>query len=396
MSRRAILLAAAAAAVLAAFAYAPGRVWDLKIYVECARELRAGGNPYARNVVVEDESYPCMYPPLAIDLYRPVTALMDRRPELAVRCWNAAQVAFFLCALWLWRRFFLGEGPDEARLAFALFGFGGPLFVALHSGNGAMFEALLIWAAFALYASGRDIPFALTVAVAAMLKLQPAVFFVVPLLRPRPAWRPFILGGAAFVLLFALNEAAHHGLLASFRERLADTHEGWRFERGPNNCSVLGFLEHILETASKDRGLAVVWSQRLFVPWALFVAAATGAALRRIWSAAKDEASARRATLLLACAAYALLAPRFKDYGYMILIPSALVALEAEIPNGLRAAIVVLATLNSTKAVAEKIGMGQWALFAGYFKLYAAVLVWGVLARRPFWAKDAAPTVRVS
>lgn len=390
MSRRAALLLAAGLAVFGAFLWTPGRVWDLRIYVECARVLRAGGNPYARNVVVEDEAYPCMYPPLAIDLYRPVTALMDSRPGLGVRAWNAVQVLFFIFQLWLWRRFFLGDGPDEARLLFAAVGFGGPLFVALHSGNGAMFEALLIWGAFALYAAGRDLAFALTVAAAAMIKLQPAAFFIVSLLRPRPAWRYFLIGGAAFVVLFGLNEAVHPGLLGSFLDRLADTRHGWRFERGPNNCSVLGFIQHILETAWGDRTRAVVWSRRLFLPWALFVAAGTSAALRRIWSAG-GEASARKATVLLACAAYALLAPRFKDYGYMILIPSALAALESGIPNGLRAAIVVLAALNSTKAVAEKIGMGHWALFAGYFKLYATVLVWGVLARRPFWDKSSAP-----
>lgn len=388
MSRRGALLAAALAAA-AAFAWTPGVVWDLQIYAACARELRAGGDPYARNVLVEGERYPCMYPPLAIDLYRPVTALMDYSPGLGVRVWNALQVLFFLCQLWIWRRWFLGEGLDAARVLFALVGFGGPLFVALHSGNGAMFESLLLWSAFALFAAGRDLPFVLAVAAAAMIKLQPAVFFVVALLRPRPAWRYFFLGGAAFVILFALNETAHPGLLLAFRARLADTSHGWRFERGPNNCAVLGFFQHVFETSGIDRTMAAHWSRGLFLPWALFVAAATGASLRRIWAVAKDEAAARRATLLLACAAYALLAPRFKDYGYMILIPSALAALESDIPNGLRAAIVVLALLNSTKAVAEQIGMGRWAMFAGYFKLYASVLVWGVLARRPFTDRKA-------
>lgn len=382
MSRRRIALLAGALAVAAAFLARPGRVWDLRIYESCARELRAGGNPYAKNVIVEDDSYPCMYPPLAIDLYRPFAALSDRSPASSVRVWNALQVLFFLGVLWLWRRFFFDDGPDEARLLFALFGFGGPLFVALHSGNAAMFEALLVWGAFALYASGRELGFVLAVAAAAMIKLQPAAFFVVSLLRPRPAWRYFLLGAAAFVLLFALNEAAHPGLLAAFRARLADTTEGWRYERGPNNCSVLGFLEHILETAFQDRPRAVAWSQRLFVPWALFVAAGTAAALKRVWASGAPEAAARRETVLLSCAAYALLAPRFKDYAYLLLLPSALAALESSIPNGLRLAIVALAMLNSTKSVALKIGMGDWAILAGYFKLYATVLVWGVLALR--------------
>ena len=382
MSRRNALLLAAAAAVFAGFFFAPGRAWDLKVYGACARELGAGRDPYRSDVVIDDVPYPCLYPPLAIDLYRPVAALLDANPRLAVRAWNAVTVLMFLGMLWIWRGLFLGPGPDAARLLFALFAFGGPLFVVLRCGNGAAFEFLLIWSGFALFAAGRDLPFALTIAVAALIKLQPAGFLGLALLRPRPAWRIFFIGVAVFLLLFGLNEVIHPGLLASFRARLADPHEGWRYERGPNNCAVLGFLQHALETAWGDRARADRWAPRLFLPWALFVLAATGGALRRIWSSVKDEATAKRATVLLACAAYALLAPRLKDYSYFLLIPSALAALESDIPMGLRVTIVVLAAIDSTKALAVKFGLGPWAMLAGYFKLYAAVLVWGVLVRR--------------
>ena len=383
MSRRASLLLAAALAVAAGFFLAPGRAWDLKVYAACARELGSGRDPYVRDVVIDDVPYPCMYPPLAIDLYRPVAAALDASPRLTVRAWNAVTVLLFLGMLWIWRRLFLGPGADAARLVFALFAFGGPLFVVLRCGNGAAFEFLLIWSAFALFAAGRDLPFVLTMAAAALIKLQPAGFLGLVVLRPRPAWRPLLVGAAVFALLFGLNEVFHPGLLASFRARLADPHEGWRWERGPNNCAVLGFLQHLLETAWDDRARADVWARRLFIPWALFVMGATAAALRRVWSAAQDEAAAKRATVLLACAAYALLAPRFKDYSYFILIPSALAALESDIPNGLRVAIVVLAALDSTKSLAVNLGLGPWAILAGYFKLYASVLVWGVLVRRP-------------
>ena len=42
--------------------------------------------------------------------------------------------------------------------------------------------------------------------------------------------------------------------------------------------------------------------------------------------------------------------------------------------------LVLFAVLDSTKALAEKIGMGRWNILAGYFKLYAVVLVWAALA----------------
>lgn len=379
MGRRGVLAALAALALASAFLWRPGRATDLNIAVSCARVLAAGGDPYARDLVIDGVTYPCLYPPLALDLFRPLAALLERSPGLGARAWNALQVLLFLGMLYIWRRRFLAPGFEAAHLLFALFAFGGPLWVVLRSGNIASVEHILLWTAFALYAAGHDMAFVATIALAAQFKLQPSVFLILVLLRPRPAWGAFAAGAAAMLLLFGLNEVLHPGLLLSFRDRLADPSEGWPFERGPNNCAVLGFIQHALETAWADRSSAVLWSRRLFIPWALFVAAATGAALRRAWAAARDESAARRAAVLLVCAAYALLAPRFKDYAYFLLLPSALAALESGIPNGLRAAIVVLAVLNSTKAAAMSLGMGPWALFAGYFKLYAAVLVWGVL-----------------
>ena len=386
MSRPKFFLAAFLA-VAAAFLWRPGKLLDLKICVSCAQVLTAGGDPYARDVVIEGVTYPCLYPPLAFDLYRPVAVLLDLNPGLGTRVWNAFQVLIFLSMLWIWKKLFPspGPGPDAARLLFALFAFGGPLWIALHSGNGASIEQLLIWAAFALYIRGNDLAFVAVVAVAAQIKIQPALFLVLVLLRPKPGWRHFFIGVSAMVLLFGLNRVLHPGLLESFGGRLSDIKEGWRYERGPNNCAVLGFLQHILETAGVERLIAVDWSRRLFIPWAVAILGATGAALRRIWSTQSDETVKKRASVLLLCAAYALLAPRFKDYAYFLLIPSALAALESDIPKGLRAAVIILAALNSTKALAVKLGLGPWALFAGYFKLYAAVLVWLVLIRINIW-----------
>ncbi len=381
-SKKRKFLFAAILAISAAFLWVPGKLLDLQICVSCARVLASGGDPYARDLVINDVTYPCLYPPLAFDLYRPITIFFDWNSSLAGRVWNAFQVLIFLGMLFIWKKRFLGAGPDAARLLFALFAFGGPLWVSLHSGNGASFEQLLIWAGFALYIDGRDMAYVLLIAVAAQLKMQPAPFLILVLLRPKPGWRPFIIGATAMILLFGLNRVLHPGMLESFWLRLQDIKEGWRYERGPNNCSVLGFIEHILETGPDERLVAVRRAHWLFAPWAVSIAAATGVALRRIWSAAQDEAAKKRATILLLCAAYALSAPRFKDYAYFLLIPSALAALESDISMGLRVSIIVLAVLNSTKSVAVNLGMGHWALFAGYFKLYATALVWFILIRK--------------
>lgn len=369
-----ILAAVITAAAAAAFFVRPGREpWDLKLCLACAETLAAGENPYAREQIIEGVSFPCLYPPLAFDLYRPFAALADPVPV-----WNALKVLVFAGLLLMWRRF-LGPGRELWRLAFAAAAFGSPFFVELRSGNAGALEQLALWGAFSLFAAGRYRAFALAIAAAAQFKLQPALFLGLLLLAPKPRWREFFLGSAAFAALYALNEGLHPGLLREYASRLADPFAAWRFERGPNNSAVWGFLQHMLEIALHNRPLAARWASLLVMPWACFVTAATVLAARRVAAAPLSEEDKRRRVVLLGAAAFALLAPRFKDYAFFLLIPPALAALESSAPLLWRAPLLIFALLNSTKAAAERMGLGPWAPVAGYFKLYAAVLIWGVL-----------------
>lgn len=369
-----LLWAALALAALAAFFIKPARQpWDLKLCLACAETLAAGESPYDREQIIEGVSFPCLYPPLAFDLYRPLAALED-----AVPWWNALKVLGFAALLLLWRRL-LPPGNDWWRLAFALGAFGTPFFAEYRSGNAGSLEQLALWGAFALFIAGRYAAFAVALAAVAQLKLQPVLFLGLLLLAPKPRWKDFGLGVAAFAALFGLNELLHPGLLTEYLARLGDPSAGWRFERGPNNCSVWAFIQHLLETAGGNRPLAARWASLLVLPWSCFVVAATAISARRVAVGLGSDEEKRRHAVLLATAAFALLAPRFKDYAFFMLIPAALVALESAAPLLWRAPLLVFAFLNSTKAAAERMGLGQWALTAGYFKLYAAVLVWGVL-----------------
>ena len=214
---------------------------------------------------------------------------------------------------------------------------------------------------------------------------MPVAFLGLAVVRPKP--RPMLFLGALALAAgaFGLNELAHPGLLKSFFHQLTDPSQPWRFERGPNNCAALGFFEHVIEVATCDRARAVSWAARVHLVWTAAVAAATGWALLRQWRGPGGERAKRLSTLMLLTAAYALVVPRLKDYSFFLLIPPTLTALESGAPAGVLWTIVAFAVLNSTKALGEKMGMGHWAILLGYFKLYAVVLVWGVLAfhRKP-------------
>ena len=313
--------------------------WDLKVYMACSRTLASGGNPYATQPFFDGSNFQCLYPPLIIDLYRPFTAASDAFGEGAgERFWALMKVLSMIWIIYLWRKIVLRPGPDLWR---------------------ALFAALL--------------------AASAQPKLAPLAFLPLVISKPRPNVRALFLGGTLAVGAFALNEWAHPGLLREFFLQLADPKQPWRYERGPNNCSFVGLTQHVLETAWGNRPLASSWAMRVNAVWSAAIVGATGWSLARLWNGAGAEEDKRRRAVLLYAVAYALIVPRLMDYSFLLLIPSAIAALESDAPVGARAAILALALLNSTKALAEKAGMGHWSLFASYFKLYAIMLVWAVL-----------------
>ena len=382
MKKRALVVAALVLAVGAGLFMRTHRLqWDLKVYLLCSRTLASGSDPYASMPVLDDVSYQCLYPPIATDLYRPFAAASDAWGHAAgERLWAALKVLSLFLMLWIWRKWILRPGPDLPRVLFAAVAYGSPFWNDFRAGNASSFEHLVLWGGLAAFVAGKDLLFAALIAVAAQPKLLPAAFLPLLLIQPKRSWR-FFLGGSALALgLFVLNEAVHPGLLKSFFHQLGDPSQPWRYERGPNNCSVVGFLQHVLETAWRDRALASLWAMRLDVLWVGAVCVLTAFSLRRIVKDPGSEEDKRRRVMMLYIAAYALVVPRLKDYSFLLLIPPTLAALESDAPLAMRAAIVLFAVLDSTKALAEKIGMGRWNILAGYFKLYAVVLVWAALA----------------
>jgi hypothetical protein len=354
--------------------------WDLKVYMACSRTLASGGNPYATQPFFDGSNFQCLYPPLIIDLYRPFTAASDAFGEGAgERFWALMKVLSMIWIIYLWRKIVLRPGPDLWRALFAALAFGSPFMSDFRAGNAGSFEHALLWAALAAFIAGKDLLFAALLAASAQPKLAPLAFLPLVISKPRPNVRALFLGGTLAVGAFALNEWAHPGLLREFFLQLADPKQPWRYERGPNNCSFVGLTQHVLETAWGNRPLASSWAMRVNAVWSAAIVGATGWSLARLWNGAGAEEDKRRRAVLLYAVAYALIVPRLKDYSFLLLIPSAIAALESDAPVGARAAILALALLNSTKALAEKAGMGHWSLFASYFKLYAIMLVWAVL-----------------
>ena len=355
--------------------------WDLKIYMECSRTLASGADPYATQPVFNGDHFQCLYPPMIMDLYRPFNFITARLGEgVGERFWAILKVLSMVLILLLWRDYILKPGNNLRRVLFAAVAYGSPFWSDFRAGNAGSFEHLILWGALAAFIAERDYLFAALVAAAAQPKLLPLAFLPLVLVKPRPNVKAFVFGGALAAGVFGLNELLHPGLLREFFAQLGDPRQPWHYERGPNNCAFVGLVQHVLETAWHDRALAMAWAMRVNAVWTAIIASATAWSFWTIWRGVGMEREKRRRLVMLYAVSYAMVAPRLKDYSFLLLIPPTLAALESDAPPALRLAILVCALLDSTKAAAEKAGMGVWSLFAGYFKLYAVMLVWYVLA----------------
>ena len=392
-SRKKIAVVAALAALVVAVGFlvdTKKTQWDLKVYLECSRTLASGGDPYSTQPLFNGDRFQCLYPPVIMDLYRPFNFISgELGADAGERFWAVLKVLSMVLILWLWRDFILRPGRNSWRLFFALIAYGSPFWSDFRAGNAGSFEHLLLWGTLAAFIAERDMLFAALIAATAQPKLLPLAFLPLVIAKPRPNARAFLFGGILAVGAFALNEWIHPGLLKEFFRQLGDPRQPWHYERGPNNCAFVGLVEHVVETAWRnrglplswdDRGLAMVWAMRVNAVWTVVVVSATAWSLNRLWLGEGREEDKRRRAVMLYAAAYALVVPRLKDYSFLLLIPPTIVALESDAPLPLRATILLLALLDSTKALAEKAGLGAWSLFAGYFKLYAVMLVWFVLA----------------
>lgn len=358
--------------------------WDLRVYYDSARAFEAGLSPYDETArgglpaVADDEEkpYPAIadslafvYPPIAIHAFRPL-ARLDYLA--AYRLWLLAKVLALLALAWLWARRFQAMEHSPLALLVLLLGFNAALVADLSSGNVSLFEQLALWAAFALFLSGRDAAFALAVAAIAQFRLAPAAFLgFLLVLRHPPRWRAFGLGLLATAALFALN-GLEPQLLAEFRG------SGLRlYGRGRINPSSLALAQEASAQLAALGLRAGPWlAQALY---GLVAAAVAGLTLSVLWRRRRDLDRCLLPALLLGVCAYALAVPRLKGYSYVILLPPTLYVARRLRERALVPVVAALALLPSRSS---PLGFTEALRLAGaYAPWITAVVVFALLAR---------------
>jgi hypothetical protein len=363
-----ILVAYALAAVVDLALHVERYQWDFATYYRAGQAARAGLNPYELDSLTEvagtEVGFPFAYSPIVL----PVFSLLSRLEFIwAYRLYLGLKVVSLGVLLVLWKVRFLDRDAGLPFYLVCIFGFGGAIYADLAAGNVSIFEQLALWLGFEALRRNRPILFSALVIAASLFKLTPILFLLL-LVAPGLPRRTGVLVAAlgAFVVVNGLTYLAAPGLYRDFLSVAPQLDD-----RGAINPSTLALLRDLGDVLAR-KGLpvpeAVEWG--VYAAFAGGVTLVTGLALRR--RGGEDS----RFPILLACLAFALVMPRFKNYAYILLLPPAYFVLRRMVEAGAGSLGLILLLLSQTPPAPFGLGEAIGNLFWGYYPWLLALGLW--------------------
>ncbi len=312
----------------------PALQGDLRIYVAAAEAWAEGRSPYEPGALVgpagNRQELPFVYPPVSLPLLRGLLVLDHRTTYFAYFVLKMAAVVV-LIALWR-RRLFPDDLAGAGLYLLCALGYGQTIKMDVRAGNVSVFEQLLVWTAALAFLRRRPWTYAALITAAAAIKPANAVLLLLLLVdRGRRERAAVAAGVAALALVHGVSAAVRPDLFAGFLRNAAGLDD-----RGSTNPSALALIRDGLERLAGGKGPPHLdWI--VYGVVVLLVTAGFHSVARR-----ED----RLGHLVCFFLAFALAAPRFKDYSYILLIPPS-VYVVVRVLRGLAprlAALVLLCT----------------------------------------------------
>ncbi len=370
-----LLLALYALALLyGVLANADRAQWDFQTYYYAGRAFARGLDPYdlqaLSQVAGREIGYPFAYFPITLPVFEVLGGLDLRTASVLYLALKVAALAGLIA---IWRRWFIRSRPDLFFYLFLLFGFGGAIYADFASGNISLLEQLALWIAFAALNRGRTLAFTLLVVGVGLFKLTPILLLGLLLLRGgRRPGRALAGGLLLFAAALGLSYAVWPHLFTSFLQG------GWSFdERGGINPSSLALIRDVYDYLL-GRGVLPEWEG---LPWLGYLAWVAGVLVLTRRAAARCSSGDPRYSIYLGCLAYVMIAPRFKNYAYILLLVPAYELLRGWIAVRSERAILFVLMLSGSPPVPFGFSAAAGQLIAGYYSLLGAGLLWGLVVR---------------
>lgn len=357
--------------------------WDFRIYYHAAKADIAGRNPYDPATVAHFAQRRVLggyaYPPATLAFFKPFTLASF---DVARHLFFVFKSLLVIGLVVLWRTRFSSIRTALVLYLACLFAFNNTIYVDLRAGNISLVEQALLWPAFYFFVKDQLGKFCVLVLLASSFKLVPIVFLLL-LLTELDRRRVMLLLAslAAFAGFLLISRGVQPELFDGFLENAAKTNTEKIKILNPSSYAFSADLMSSL-FGSGEAPADPALGKAMYGGLVLLVLTLTAWAVRRLQR--RELPERKELYVFLACFAYALCAPRFKDYSFILLIAPAAYIIDTH-ARKISALPIVLGLLCLPLVNVPMPGLQSIALIVpDYYPLVLAMLLWGLTLSRVY------------
>jgi Glycosyltransferase family 87 len=374
----ALLLAYSLTLILHISANQDQYLWDFRTHREAGKILAAGSNPYdAANLFPKARTrFLYTYPPATLFFYR---LFAIPAYKTAFQIFLISKFLLLIGLIYFWQRQFFKKDGGPLFYLFCLLAFNSAVFLDMIAGNINVVQQALLWLGFSFFINGRLKLFCFFTLIAASFKMTPIFFLILLLLSDqKDKYKYFFGAGAVFLAYLLIQYMIEPDLFTGFIKNALEVVG----ERGGVAPSTGKMVAAIFESIAKMTGLALprAFESVVFGIIAAAVIFFSYQACLRL-KRAKIE---NRATLevFVVCLVYALIHPRFKDYGYILLLVPSYYIIKNIRYTRIAPFLFLLFILSDRMML--PIAASIYDIIWAYYPLLVAYCVWGIYLHEIF------------
>ncbi len=347
-------------------------LWDFRTHREAGRLLASGSNPYDADILSPQArtTFLYTYPPVTLFFYR-LFAIPDYRT--AFHIFLIGKLVLLIGLVYFWQREFLKESGDTLFYIFCLLAFNSAIFLDMIAGNINLVQQALLWLGFSFYIKGRYTFFCLFILIAASFKMTPIFFLILMLLPDDKNKYKYFFGAGAVFLVYLLGQFLIVPDLFTGFIKNALIVVGEKGEVVPStNKLIAAVVEMMAGIAGSPPPQAL--ASAFFLTAAAGVVFFSYKACVRLRLADRDTRSMME--VFMVCLVYALIHPRFKDYGYILLLVPSYYIIKNTAYTKLAPFLFILFIMSNRLML--PIAASIYDIVWTYYPLMVAYCVWGL------------------
>lgn len=356
-------------------------LWDFRTHREAGKILAAGENPYDAEILFPRARtrFLYTYPPATLFFYR-LFAVPDY--QTAFHIFLIGKFLLLIGLVYFWQRNFLNENGGSLFYVFCLLAFNSTVFLDMIAGNINLVQQAMLWLGFSFYLRGRYTLFCLFTLIAASFKMTP-IFFLILMLLPddNNKYKYFFGAGAVFLAYLLVQYLIVPDLFTGFiKNALIVVGEKGGVAPSTNKL-IAAFIEGIANMSGSAPPQALATG--------LFLTAAAGVVLfsYKACMRLKQLAMSNRAILevFMVSLVYGLIHPRFKDYGYILLLVPSYYIIKNTRYTKIAPFLFILFIMSNRLML--PIAAPLYDVIWTYYPLLVAYCVWGIYLNEIFSLK---------